>query len=147
MLVSSSPAINTHFCCPHTHTQKAMLTLAPLLVYREGNKPGQFGWKCLSCALPVWPVQSTSPMRSQKEGIQVDEAGNSKGEGVVPTARLQLWQAASWSSQGLFFCSTVWKVRCDTIAGSDDLAFLLHSERAGRDLPATWLSCLWRLCH
>lgn len=104
MLVSFSPAINTHFCCPSMHTQKAMLTLAPPQSHREGNKP-------------VWKVS-----------FQVDEAGN-------PGRSLRLLiggRLAFWSSQGLFFCSTMWKVRCDTIAGSDDLAYLLYSEHNPR---------------
>lgn len=141
MLVSLSPPVNTHFCCPRTHTQKAMLTLAPPLVYCEGNKPKQFGGSvCLCSSSLTFTVHfSDKDTRGRNQG---GRGGSQKSSAVFPPIRLQLRQADSRSSQGLFFCSTVWKVRCDTMAGSDDLAFLLHLERTGIGLPTTWLSCL-----
>lgn len=141
MLVSSSAAVNTHFCCPRTHRQKAMLTLSPRQVYCEGNKPKPFGGSVSLCSssLTFAVYFSNKVTRGRNHG---GGGETQKSSGAFPPICLQLQQAASRSSQGLFFCSTVWKVRCDTIAGSDDLAFLLHLERTGIGLHTTWLSCL-----
>lgn len=123
MLVSISPTVNTHFCCPRTHTQKAMLTLAPSLVYREGNARKQ----CLCSSSLTCAVHFSDKVT---RGRNEEEPENPMGSFLLLIPR------------PLFFFFTVWKVRCDTMAGCDDLAFPLHLEHTDIDLPMTCLSCL-----
>lgn len=104
------------------------------------------GSVCLCSSSPTCAVHILT--RSLLGGIKVDNSQNGAENvaGLFFPLLSPLTDRVSLILRPLF-CTTVWKVRCDTMAGSDDLAFPPMFGMHRHNFFTTWLSCPWHLDH